>query len=81
MNIVSSHFFTYICTNQDRMGNKQANPHISVVELNLSLLLLACFLLWPWQPLTGLVGKLMEQISFNEHLDFYAKGKRDSRGV
>jgi len=43
MNIASSHFLTYICTNQDRTDNKQANPHILVVELNLSLLLTCLF--------------------------------------
>lgn len=63
------------------MDNKQANPHISVVELNLSLLL-TCLFSALALPTTdgGWWGKLMEQINFNTHLDFYAKGEKNSRG-
>ena len=81
MNIASGHFLTYICTNQDRMDNKQANPHISVVELNLCLLLTCLFSALALATTDGgWWGELMEQISFNRHLEFYAKWEKNSRG-
>ena len=78
MNNASSHFLPYICTNQDRTDNKQANPHVSVVELNLSLLLTCLFSALALATTEG--GRLTEQINFNKHLDFYAKGEKSSRG-
>ena len=81
MNIASSHFLTYICTNQDRLDNKQANPRISVVVLNLSLVLACLFSALALATTDGIWGgQLMEQINFSRHLDFYAKGEKSSRG-
>lgn len=80
------HFPIYICTSQDRMDNKQANPQISVVELNLTLLLPHALFyhrpvegLWPWQPLRR-AGWWSKSTSV-ANLMVTPKGKRALQGL